>query len=849
MNGSSLAGSMEQRVQHLLRKQQQRHYAAIDRMFGVLMLIQWAAAVAAAYWISPLTWEGLSHTIHPHVWLAIGFGGAIASLPAILDFCYPGRTLTRHVNSVAQVLFSILLIHVTGGRIETHFHVFGSLAFLACYRDWKVLIPATLIVAVDHFVRGIWFPESVFGVASASYWRWLEHAGWVLFEDVFLTIACIQGVSEMRSIAARAAELEDTDRWKKTILEAALDAVVSMDGKGRITEWNSKAESIFGWTAKEAIGRSLDELIIPPAYREQHRRGLRVYLETGVGPVLSRRIEVTALRRDGTEFPVELAITPIHSHNELNFCGFIRDITARNRAERELRNAKDAAESANHAKSTFLANMSHEIRTPLNGILGFTELLRRGADRGDDKKRREFLETIDRSGRHLLTVINDVLDLSKIEAGQLSIERISCAPHELLAEVVSILRVAAQQKGLTLDYFWTGNVPELIQTDPARLRQILMNLVGNAIKFTEHGSVTIIANLICEDDGPSFLKISVKDTGMGISPEKLDSIFEPFVQGDSSVTRRFGGTGLGLSICKRLSQLLGGFVQVQSQPGLGSNFTFTVDAGHPQFGTNSSPRSGDVIPSPSTTPSSDGLCLNGCNILLIEDGEINRKLIHIVLEEAGATVALAENGEQGLCKALSQSFDAVLLDMQMPVMDGYVAAAEMRKAGVTCPIIALTAHSMAGDAEKCLQAGCSHFLSKPVESEQLVSTLVAALPKQTLPAKKRGDRNARKNDHSPLHSKLAMERPNFRNIVRDYVDSLTEKMDALETACREEDLERLHELTHALKGSGGTAGYPDLSTAADRVLQKVLNSEVAEVPKEIDGLRKVVSRVIAGRPA
>lgn len=873
------SGAMELRAQQLLRKHQQRHYAAIDRMFGVLMLIQWIAAIADAYWVSPHAWEGLTHYTHPHVWLALGFGGAIASLPLFLDFFCAGRNITRYINGVAQVLFSILLIHITGGRIETHFHVFGSLAFLACYRDWKVLIPATVIVAADHFVRGVWWPESVFGVASASYWRWLEHAGWVLFEDIFLTFACIQGVAEMRSIAARAVALEDTDRWKKTILEGALDAVVSMDEQGRIIEWNSKAETVFGWSAKEAMGQRLEELIIPFQFRAEHRRGLEQYRGTQHGPVLNKRIEVTALRRDGTEFPVELAITPIQEQEQLTFCGFIRDITARNQAEKELRNAKEAAESANLSKSRFLANMSHEIRTPLNGILGFTELLRRGADRGDENKRRDFIETIERSGRHLLTVINDVLDLSKVEAGQLEVELVSCAPQEMLAEVVSILRVTAQKKGLTLDYSWSGPVPETIETDPDRLRQILMNLVGNAIKFTERGSVSITAKVLAEDAGQSWLKFAIKDTGIGIPADKLDSIFEPFVQGDSSVTRRYGGTGLGLSICKRLCHLLGGFIEVQSQLGLGSLFSFTVHAGRIRFGTSQRPRSGDLITSETTSAFTDH-CLDGRQILLVEDGEINRKLIHVVLEDAGACVTMAENGEQGLRAAQHQPFDAILLDMQMPVMDGYVAAAEMRKSGVNCPIIALTAHSMSGDAEKCLQAGCSHFLSKPVPADRLLSTLSSAfgncrtivpivplvqskvggttetvvLQKEPIaplggvgdprPARGVGDpRPAR-----PLSSTLPIEKPVFREIVREYVNSLADRLDALETACKDEDLKTVHEIAHSLKGSGGTAGFPDLTTAANRVVESARSGELTLVSQDLEQLRDVVNRVTAGCP-
>jgi PAS domain S-box-containing protein len=737
---------------------------------------------------------------------------------------------------------------VTGGRIETHFHVFGSLAFLACYRDWKVLIPATLIVAVDHFVRGVWWPESVFGVVSASHFRWLEHAGWVLFEDVFLTIACLQGEAEMRSIAARTAALEDTDRWKTSIFEAALEAVVGMDCEGRITEWNSKAESLFGWIAAEVIGKPLHEIIFPEEYREQHCQGLRAYREMGFGSTLNRRIEISAIRRDGLEFPVELAITPILSHQQLTFCAFIRDITARRQGELDLRRAKEAAEEANHAKSRFLANMSHEIRTPLNGILGFTELLRRKADRGDDDKRREFVETIERSGRHLLTVINDVLDLSKIEAGQITVDRVRCSPHEMIAEVVSILRVNAQEKGLSLNYSWDGDVPESIDSDPDRLRQILMNVVGNAIKFTEQGSVTIQVNLERDSDRErTLLKFKVKDSGVGISNDKLEVIFKPFVQADSSVTRLFGGTGLGLSISKRLCELLGGSIGVQSQPGLGSLFTFSIDAGRPQFGKSKIPITGDVIPSAPKCTTDEAL--HGKHILLVEDGQINRQLIEIVLRDAGMQVTLTENGKQGLEAALEQVFDAVLLDMQMPVMDGYTAATEMRAAGVRYPIIALTAHAMSGDAEKCFQVGCSHYLSKPIEAERLLCTLASVMAYNSAggspSAFEWSTRSASQVDVESLRSKLPIDRPLYRDIVRDYVNSLAGILESIETACREEDLLRLHELCHALKGSGGTAGIPALTVAAERLVQIAEGRDATKLPQQVHHLRDIVQRVIA----
>ncbi|MBW8884206.1 MAG: PAS domain S-box protein, partial [Planctomycetia bacterium] len=287
-----------------------------DRMFAVLMVVQWMGSVILAVAISPRSWEGSQSHVHPHVWLALFLGAALASLPVYLAWRFPGRTFTRHVIALAQIMFSSLLIQVSGGRIETHFHVFGSLAFLAFYRDWKVLVPATVFVALDHFLRGVYWPQTVFGITTTAPWRWLEHAAWVIYEDVFLLIACAGGVRDMWSSALRTAELERMNRdmkqqtkeleaaylSKHAIVETALDAVVSMDERGRITGWNSQAEAVFGWSEAEVMGQSVAATIIPSSYRTAHQQGLKRYLETGDGGVLNKRIEVVGLHRDGREF-------------------------------------------------------------------------------------------------------------------------------------------------------------------------------------------------------------------------------------------------------------------------------------------------------------------------------------------------------------------------------------------------------------------------------------------------------------------------------------------------------------------------------------------------------------------
>ncbi|MBN2580358.1 MAG: response regulator [Pirellulales bacterium] len=399
-----------------------------------------------------------------------------------------------------------------------------------------------------------------------------------------------------------------------------------------------------------------------------------------------------------------------------------QEIAEREKVQVALVTAKEAAEAANVAKSRFLANMSHEIRTPLNAILGFTELLRLNADEGNEAERQDFLGTIYASGQHLLSLINDILDLSKIEADRLEVECIPCVPQQIVSEVMSVLRVRALEKHLTLESRWLGAEPRMIRTDPARFRQLLMNLVSNALKFTKTGGVQILTELLADAPEP-MLKVQVIDTGIGIPAEKLRTIFDPFVQADSSVTREFGGTGLGLTISRRIAEALGGSIHVESIVGRGSNFTLMIPAGPLDDIPFIESTSADALKSPASVHDTMQSCLQGTKILLVEDGEVNRKLIRLILQRAGADVSLAENGRQGLDLAKRQPFNLILMDMQMPVMDGYSAAMRLRQAGNTTPIVALTAHAMKGDEEKCKQAGCDTYLPKPIDAPTLLATV------------------------------------------------------------------------------------------------------------------------------
>ncbi len=397
----------------------------------------------------------------------------------------------------------------------------------------------------------------------------------------------------------------------------------------------------------------------------------------------------------------------------------------------DLREARDVAEAANEAKSRWLANMSHEIRTPLNAILGFTQLLRNGADEGNEAQRHEFLETIHSSGQHLLQLVNDILDISKIEADRMVIEKAPCSPHDVLSEIISVLQVRATEKDLALKYDWRGQVPGSIVTDAARLRQIVINLVGNAIKFTETGGVQVEAwiELITDE---SQLVVRVTDSGIGIPDEQLESIFEAFQQADGSVTRRFGGTGLGLSISSRMAELLGGTLTVDSTPGEGSSFTLRIAAGAVEEALPKHPTTNESIPKaekPTTTVKGKPDKMNA-HVLVVDDGEINRKFVGFVLEKMGVSVAIATNGEEAIEAAKQNDFDLVLMDMQMPVKDGYTATRELRLAGYETPIIALTANAMQGDRKKCLDAGCNSYLSKPVDPQQLTETVTDAIARK-----------------------------------------------------------------------------------------------------------------------
>ncbi len=529
------------------------------------------------------------------------------------------------------------------------------------------------------------------------------------------------------------------------------------------------------------------------------------------------------------------------------------------RSNRKLREAKDEAEETNRAKSQFLASMSHEIRTPLTSILGYADLLVR-SDPGP-QKRLKNLQTIRRNGQHLLELINDVLDISKIEAGEMTVELLECSPWQLAREVRSLLKPQAEAKDLTFEIEASGPIPEYIQSDPVRLRQILLNLVGNAIKFTEKGGVRVVVRMEepgADAAGGPRLTYDVIDTGIGMTGRQKESAFMPFRQASSSMPRVYGGTGLGLAISRRLARMLDGDITVESVPEVGSTFSLTVDAGALD--------DTDMLEGPLRAETMEGLPAPtgwwtkrlGGRVLLAEDGVDNRHFISAVLQQVGADVTLVENGRQAVDQALSsravgKPFDAVLMDMQMPVLDGFDAVQELRGEGYEGSIVALTAYAMKGDREKCLEVGCDDFVSKPIDVESFLALLAryvspGSAPPSEAPMPESAPEAAGSSSagDGPLVSTLAAH-PKLATLVRDFAGRLPERVEQLQEAFLKSDFETLRTLAHSLRGAGGTYGFKPLSEAADELESRIDGgAEHAEIAAALARVAEVCERATAG---
>jgi two-component system, sensor histidine kinase and response regulator len=994
-----------------------------DRMFAGLMPFQWLAGLILALWLSPRVRNGAESYIHPHVWAALVIGGIIALPSVSMALFFPGRRLTRHLIAVAQLLTSALLIHLSGGRIETHFHVFGSLAFLAFYRDWPVLISATMVVAIDHIVRGTYWPQLVYGVDFVQPWRWVEQTGWVLFEDGFLFYSIVQSLHEMRAIADRQASLEATNNdierqvtqrteqlnsaratleakvaeldaaqtTLRQVIEACPDCiVVARASDGAYLSVNEGFTRQLGYTPQEAYActyhdlnpyaekaeleavtrrlfedgviqsvevnlRRKDGTVVPQlvsavltkigpedcivsftrditeikrteqrlraevAERQTMEQKLREsegtlrqvietspdsivvlraadmtylsvneaftrqlgfspqevlgksFIELGIYDDTPRRAEVVQRlneerviqgmeynlrRKDGTMVPLSISIvlTKIGAEDCLvaftrdiseikrteeklraeiaerqnierklrerevmlgsiidtspncisltrlsdgahvlvndawvKQLGFLRDeaigrsarelgiwtdleqvqlltrqlrensvvsnveiylqhkkgsvipylgsfalseigseqyvvsighdITEIKRTEHELVHAREAALAASKAKSEFLSSMSHEIRTPMNAVLGMADLL---AESSLDADQRRYLDVMIANGNSLLALINDILDLAKIEAGRLQIEQIDLNLIELIEATVASFGQRAHAKGLELTARIAPGVPDGLVGDPLRLRQILINLLGNAVKFTNSGEVRLVVQPNPDSDKHADLLFSVEDTGIGIPGDRLGEIFRSFTQVDSSTTRQYGGSGLGLTIVKRIVELMNGRIWVESTVGAGSKFSFTLP-----LGVAVKPPRDELLPLPD---------LKGWRVLVVDDIATNRMIVREMLASRGAMVDEVDCGADALkavkgANSRGRPYQIILLDMRMPGMDGLEASRLIRGEHLLNEplILMLSSDDLKPQLARIRESGLDRYLVKPITRRELFSTIAGVM--------------------------------------------------------------------------------------------------------------------------
>ena len=554
---------------------------------------------------------------------------------------------------------------------------------------------------------------------------------------------------------------------------------------------------ILSWTIQNVLAKPFEVLI--DATQQVSRGNLELRLDVGREDEfgkLSRffnkmmdtiKSQQDTLSRTNEELLVEIAERKRAEHELKSH----RDDLEREVVERtrDLQAARDQALEASKAKSAFVANISHEIRTPLTPIIGFAEAL---LDEGDiSKPQRQSLRTIIRNSRHLLTLINDILDLSKIEANRLTVEKLAVNPFDLLQDIESLVGMQAREKGLEFDIQYEYPIPELITTDPLRLKQILMNLATNAVKFTERGFVRVTTRY---EAAARQLVIQVADSGIGISEDKRQRLFQAFSQADSSTTREYGGTGLGLYISQRLARMLGGGIEMDSVPGVGSRFLLRVDAGPV--------RDADLVmvrPQSSETPEPSALmpesvAVHG-RVLVAEDSPDNQQLIRLYLQRLGAEVTLCENGKLAVEAALRQHHDLILMDMQMPVMSGLEAVEQLRARGYRGPIFALTANAMKEDVERYLQSGCDGFLAKPIEKSDFNRVVRECL----------GTRDEDVQDE---------EDAQYQELVGRFVAGLPGYARAIEAGVEQGDWESVASLAHQIKGMGGSFGFPALSELA-----------------------------------
>jgi len=726
---TSFAKCIEERSEKLFNEQTLAVHQRTDRIFAWLLLLQWFAAAIFACVNSPRTWTGSHSDVHIHVWTAIFLGALIISRPIYLIWTKPGQAVTRHSVAVGQMLYSALLIHLSGGRIETHFHIFGSLAFLSFYRDWRVLITASLVVVGDHILRGIYFPQSIYGVNAIEPLRWIEHAWWVVFEDVFLIMCCRDNLKEMQAIALRQAEVEITrdnveelvklrtfelqaseqklaaqlveNAQLANIVQWAGDAIIGQDLEGRITSWNNGAEKHFGYSSEEIKGRHSSILTT-----EQQRHELEEDLTLcKAGKTVTGR-ETQRIRKDGKCIEVSLTCSPVFDDqkNIIGICKVMHNISDRKEAERRV--------------SEFYSIVSHELRTPLTSVRGALGLVENGVVEAGSPESNQLITVARESTDRLIRLINDILDLKKIESGKMELNLRPLPVDSLVSDCLRALTGMSGPVQITLekDMRFKGQ----IFADHDKTTQILTNLVSNAVKFSPAGSKVTVRTEAREN----MMRFTVIDKGAGISTADQAKLFEKFQQLDSSDTRQKGGTGLGLAISRALVEEQKGKIGVDSEPGNGSSFWFELplvmtEVTSPNVDSESLP----LINQNSTFSETRPALKKSKNILLVEDDANLAKVLSVHFTKSDYATQWAGTISDARALLHSHTFDVVVLDLSLPDGSGLDLLDEIKSHPHTesIPVIVVTGQTV--DNRSVARTTVADWLPKPFNTEELVEVI------------------------------------------------------------------------------------------------------------------------------
>lgn len=606
------------------------------------------------------------------------------------------------------------------------------------------------------------------------------------------------------------------------IITTALDGFILINDQLEVQEWNNQAEEIFGYQQEETLGQSLKNLIVPRHLQEAYFLGIHYFLETNDDSILHQRIETIARRKDGSEFPIELSFSPLNVNNHFQFFAFARDITQRRQHENELLIAKQAAEKAQVAERQFLTHMSHEIRTPMNAVIGMTHLLL-GTNPTEEQK--DYLSSLKFSADSLVSLISNVLDLSKIEAQQIEFDTQQFSLRQLINGVYQAFKIKMQDTHVALHLNYDNNIQHQIIGDYTRLNQILTNLLGNASKFTKEGSITLEVNLIDHNTKQYTIQVKIIDTGIGIAAEHLHDIFKNFKQANAEIHGKFGGTGLGLAIVKQLVESQGGSIDVDSQLGKGTSFSFQLTFDIALEIDN--PKANNIG---QTIPAED---FSHVKVLVVEDNLTNQKLITKILEYWSCSCIVANNGKEALEVIRHKSFDLVLMDLHMPEMDGYTTTTKIRSfadnPNQNIPIIALTAAALSDEKSRVFEVGMNEFLTKPFSPKQLRDLFIKYIPfppnqiptiiqENQTPKTSKID-NKMKINLSYLQDLSGNDSEFIIDILNTFLEENPKDLEATQEAMNIGDTTQIGKLAHKMKSSFQMLGVEEIRVLAFNIEQ------------------------------